>query len=73
MDVLVVELMAEDDSAITKDMLKNLKLPKNTTIGGIVRNDKGIVAVGDTQIQAGDRVLVFCGEDTVHKIEKLFK
>lgn len=72
-DVLVVELMAEDDSAITKDMLKNLKLPKNSTIGGIVRNDKGIVAVGDTQIQAGDRVLVFCGEDTVHKIEKLFK
>lgn len=72
-DVLVVELMAEDDSAITKDMLKNLKLPQNTTIGGIVRNDKGIVAVGDTQIQAGDRVLVFCGEDTVHKIEKLFK
>lgn len=72
-DVLVVELMAEDDSPITKDMLKNLKLPQNTTIGGIVRNDKGIVAVGDTQIQAGDRVLVFCGEDTVHKIEKLFK
>lgn len=72
-DVLVVELMAEDDSSITKDCLKNLKLPKNTTIGGIVRNDKGIVAVGDTQIQAGDRVIVFCGEDTVHKIEKLFK
>lgn len=72
-DVLVVELMAEDDSAITKDCLKNLKLPKNTTIGGVVRNDKGMVAVGDTQIQAGDRVIVFCGEDTVHKLEKLFK
>lgn len=72
-DVLVVELMAEDDSAITKDCLKNLKLPKNTTIGGIVRNDKGMVAVGDTQIKAGDRVIVFCGEDTVHKLEKLFK
>ncbi len=72
-DVLVVELMAEDESAITKDCLKNLKLPKNTTIGGVVRNDKGMVAVGDTQIQAGDRVIVFCGEDTVHKLEKLFK
>lgn len=72
-DVLVVELMAEDESPITKDMLKNLKLPKNTTIGGIVRNEKGIVAVGDTHIQAGDRVIVFCGEDTVHKVEKLFK
>lgn len=72
-DVLVVELMAEDESPITKDMLRNLKLPKNTTIGGIVRNEKGIVAVGDTHIQAGDRVIVFCGEDTVHKVEKLFK
>lgn len=72
-DVLVVELMAEDESPITKDCLKNLKLPKNTTIGGIVRNEEGMVAVGDTQIQAGDRVIVFCGEDTVHKIEKLFK
>lgn len=72
-DVLVVELMAEDESPITKDCLKNLKLPKNTTIGGVVRNEKGMVAVGDTHIQAGDRVIVFCGEDTVHKIEKLFK
>lgn len=72
-DVLVVELMAEDDSPITKDCLKNLKLPKNTTIGGIVRDEKGMVAVGDTQIQPGDRVIVFCGEDTVQKVEKLFK
>ena len=72
-DVLVVELMAEEESPITKDCLKNLKLPKNTTIGGVVRNEEGMVAVGDTQIQAGDRVIVFCGEDTVHKIEKLFK
>lgn len=72
-DVLVVELMAEDDSPITKDCLKNLKLPKNTTIGGIVRNEEGMVAVGDTQIQPGDRVLVFCGEDTVQNVEKLFK
>ncbi len=72
-DALVVEFMAEDDSPITKDCLKNLKLPQNTTIGGIVRNDKGMVAVGETQIQPGDRVIVFCGEDTVHKLEKLFK
>ena len=72
-DALVVELMAEDDSPITKDCLKNLKLPQNTTIGGVVRNEKGMVAVGETHIQAGDRVIVFCGEDTVHKIEKLFK
>lgn len=72
-DVLVVELVAESDSEITKDVLKNLNLPKNTTIGGIVRDGKGIVAVGDTQIQNGDKVTVFCGDDTIKKVEKLFK
>jgi trk system potassium uptake protein TrkA len=72
-DVLVVELVAESDSEITKDALKNLKLPPNITIGGLVRDGKGIVAVGDTQIQNGDRVTVFCGEDTIKKVEKLFK
>ena len=72
-DVLVVELVAESDSEITKDVLKNLKLPQNITIGGLVRDGKGIVAVGDTQIQNGDRVTVFCGEDTIKKVEKLFK
>jgi trk system potassium uptake protein TrkA len=72
-DVLVVELVAESDSEITKDALKNLKLPQNITIGGLVRDGKGIVAVGDTQIQNGDRVTVFCGEDTIKKVEKLFK
>ena len=72
-DVLVVELVAESDSEITKDVLKNLKLPQNIIIGGLVRDGKGIVAVGDTQIQNGDRVTVFCGEDTIKKVEKLFK
>jgi trk system potassium uptake protein TrkA len=72
-NVEVVELVAEEGSYITTDCLKNLKLPKNTTIGGIVRYNKGIVAVGDTKIKAGDNVTVFCGEYTIQKIEKLFK
>lgn len=72
-DVLVVELVAESDSEITKAPLKDLKLPQNITIGGLVRDGKGIVAVGDTQIQNGDCVTVFCGEDTIKKVEKLFK
>lgn len=72
-DVLVVELIAESDSEITTAPLKDLKLPQNITIGGLVRDGKGIVAVGDTQIQNGDRVTVFCGEDTIKKVEKLFK
>lgn len=72
-DVDVIELKAEEGSYITKGPLKSLHLPNSTTIGGIVREGKGIVAVGDTHIEAGDSVIVFCGNGTIHKIEKLFK
>ena len=72
-DVDVVELKAENDSYITKGPLYTLSLPKNTIIGGIVRNGKGIVAVGSTKIEPGDNVTVFCRRDLLQKIEKLFK
>lgn len=72
-DVDVVELKAENDSYITKAPLYKLSLPKNTLIGGIVRNGVGEVAVGKTQIQAGDNVIVFCRNSSLGDIEKLFK
>ncbi len=72
-DVDVVELKAENDSYISKGPIHTLSLPKNTIIGGIVRNGKGIVAVGSTQIEPGDNVTVFCHRELLQKIEKLFK
>ncbi len=72
-DVDVVELKAENDSYITKGPLYTLSLPKSTIIGGIVRDGKGIVAVGSTKIEPGDNVTVFCRRDQLQKIEKLFK
>ena len=72
-DVDVVELVAETESPITKAPLKSLKLPRNIIIGGVVREGKGFVAVGDTQIEAGDSVTVFCSQNTIQKIESWFK
>lgn len=72
-DVDVIELRAENNSYITSGPLYTLKLPKNTIIGGVVRDGMGIVAVGSTQIQAGDNVTIFCGKETLKHIEKLFK
>lgn len=72
-DVEVVELTAGEKSAICKAPLMDLRLPSNMTIGGVVRNGKGIVAVGSTHIQPGDNVIVFCGIENIDKIKKLFK
>ncbi len=71
-DVEVVEFVAGEKSSIVKTMIKDVRLPENVNIGGIIRNGKGIVAMGNSQVQAGDSVLVFCAEDTINKVEKLF-
>ncbi len=72
-DVEVIELTAGEKSPICGAPLMNLNLPTNMTIGGVVRNGKGMVAVGTTHIQPGDSVIVFCGIESISKIKKLFK
>lgn len=71
-DAEVVELTAKKDSPITKGKIMNIKLPKNIFIGGVVRNGVGFIANGQTEIQAGDDVIVFCLSSSFHKLDKLF-
>lgn len=52
--------------------MKDLGLPKGTTIGGLIRNGEGVLVTGDTLIQAGDHVVVFCLSMMIKKIEKYF-
>ena len=68
----VAEFTAKADSKITKHPVKDLGLPKGTTIGGLIRQGKGVVVTGNTQIQAGDHVVVFCLSMMIKKIEKYF-
>ncbi len=71
----VAEFTAHEGDAITKKAVKDLGLPKGTTIGGLVRNGTGIMVSGDTMILPGDHVIVFCiGTSTmIKKIEKFFR
>ena len=52
--------------------MKDLKLNRDMTIAGLSRNGVGMLVKGDTQLQAGDRVVVFCLSGSLHKIEKIF-
>ncbi|MBP6231225.1 MAG: Trk system potassium transporter TrkA [Paludibacteraceae bacterium] len=72
-DVEVVEFMAGEQSSIVKAPIKDIRLPDNVNIGGIIRNGVGFVPLGTSHIHPGDNVLVFCAEDTIRKVEKLFK
>lgn len=72
-DSEVAEFSAAEDSKVTKKPVKDLGLPSGVTIGGLVRNGKGMLVNGNSQIMAGDSVMVFCHEQKLNKIEKYFK
>lgn len=68
----VAEFVAQEGSRVTKKPVKDLGLPKEATIGGLVRGDEGLLVSGHTQIQAGDIVMVFCHNINLKTIERLF-
>lgn len=69
----VAEFVVKKGAYITKHPIKDIGLPKGITIGGMLRNDKGMLVTGTTQIQAGDHVVVFCLENMISKAEKFFR
>jgi len=71
-DAEIIELIANEDSKITRKQVKNLRLPKNVNIGGIIRDGEGMIVNGDTQIQQGDHVIVFCNASATRKLDVLF-
>jgi len=72
-DSEVAEFVAAEDSRITKNPVKALGLPSGIAIGGLVRGGKGILVNGNSLIEPGDSVIVFCHRHTLEKAEKYFK
>lgn len=71
-DAEVAEIEARPGSKITRGPVKDLNLSRDMTIAGLVRNGEGMLVTGNTVIQAGDHVVVFCLAGALHKIERLF-
>ena len=68
----VAEFIPQEGSKVTQKAVKDLGLPIGVTIGGLVREGKGMLVSGNTQIQPGDSVTVFCHNINMKKIEKYF-
>ena len=72
-DSEVAEFVAAEGSRVTKRAVKDLGLPFGVTIGGLVRDGEGMLVSGNSQIQAGDSVMVFCHEQKLKHLERFFK
>lgn len=68
----VAEFIPKVGSKVTQKPVKDLGLPHDITIGGLVRKGEGMLVSGNTQIQSGDSVVVFCHDVNMKKIEKFF-
>ena len=71
-DAEVAELIARPNSKVTRKQVKNLNLPADMTLGGTIRDGKAYMIDGETQIQAGDHVVIFCLNSAMRKIEDYF-
>ncbi|MDE6207439.1 MAG: Trk system potassium transporter TrkA [Muribaculaceae bacterium] len=71
-DAEVAELEARPGSRIVRAAVKDLHLPRELNLGALIRGDEGMLITGNTTIQPGDHVLIFCLAGSLHKVEKLF-
>lgn len=70
---VVAEFPVSEGAYITTKPVKNLGLPIGANIGGLIRNGEGMHVTGNTMIQAGDHVIIFCRENFLKKLERYFK
>jgi trk system potassium uptake protein TrkA len=68
----VLEFIVKPNSPATKSLVKDMRLPHDVIIGGVMRGDKAFIAVGDTKIKAYDRVVVFSMPESISKIGEFF-
>ncbi|MDF7825061.1 Trk system potassium transporter TrkA [Pontiellaceae bacterium B12227] len=52
--------------------IKEIKIPSTAIIATVLREGEVVTATGDLQLQAEDRVLIFCHPDAVKKIQSIF-
>ena len=72
-DAQLFEYEVRENSPVLRKKVKDLDFPKEAIIGGIIRNDKSFIVVGDSQILPNDKVVIFTLPAGIKKLEKLFK
>ena len=68
----VAEIYVKDGAKITKGPVRTLKLPFGMTLAAMVRGEHVMLVDGNTQIMAGDYVVVFSLMGTIQKLDKWF-
>lgn len=72
MNAELLEFIVSPSSQVCDMMVREIEFPRSAIIGGVVRDNEGLIALGDFQILNGDRIVVCCLPQSIKKVEKLF-
>lgn len=72
-DAEVFEFEVRENAKVTKKPIKDLNIPREAVFGGVIRDGKPLMSFGKMQMQAGDKVIVFCLPEAIETVESLFK
>lgn len=68
----LLEFEVKESSKVCGRFIKDLDFPRSAIIGGVIRNEEGLIALGNFKIQAKDKVVVCCLPRSISKVENLF-
>lgn len=71
-DAEVAEMIVQEGAKITRKLVKDLHLPYGMTLAAVFKDGKCSMVGGNTRLEAGDFVVVFCLAGGISKIEKWF-
>ena len=72
MNAEILEFEVKPTSKICNQVIKNIDFPRSAIIGGVIRHDEGLIALGDFKIKPFDKIVVCCLPKAIKSVEKLF-
>ena len=68
----ILEFVVKSDSKVNGMIIKDIELPRSSIIGGVIKEGKGLIVLGDYKIVENDRVVICCLPRAINKVETLF-
>ena len=72
-DAEILEYIARPGSPVTKGLLKDIDIPRDAMVGGVIRGKSCFLTHGNTQIKPNDIVIVFALPQAIYKLGRLFR
>lgn len=72
MNAELLEFEVTSKSKITQNKIKDLDFPRSAIIGGVIRDNIGLIPLGDFKIEMGDKVVVCCLPRSITQVERFF-